>query len=183
MQTTLYNLKKTFLLSLLVFAFGIFKVSAQNATAEIKWLTLQEVEEAQKQTPKLVFVDLYTSWCVWCDKMNESTFSDPNIISYINEHFYPVKFDAEGNNTVHFKGKDYALTKINNRNVHQLAWDWGSVNNRIGYPTIVVLDGQLNKIQAFPGFKDADAMKSLIHYYGDNIYQTKSWQDYLSSGK
>lgn len=158
-------------------------VEEVEQTNSIKWMSLSEIEAAQKVSPKPVIVDLYTSWCVWCKKMDESTFTDPNLISYINKNFYALKFDAEANTSVQYKGKSYALTSINNRNVHQLAWDWGNVNNRIGYPTIVVLDANMDKIQTFPGFKDVDAMRSLAQYFGDNVYKTKSWQDYLSSGK
>ena len=56
------------------------------------------------------------------------------------------------------------------------------MNGRIGYPTIVILDKKKEKIQAYPGFKDVDAMTSLAKFYGEGIYKNKSWQDYLSSG-
>jgi thioredoxin-related protein len=115
--------------------------------------------------------------------MDESTFSDPNLINYINKNFYALKFDAESVQSVNFKGKDYPVQTINNRKVHQLAWDWGNVNGRIGYPTIVILDQNLDKLQAFPGFKDVEAMTSLAKFYGEGIYKNKSWQDYLSGGK
>lgn len=155
----------------------------EQTSGNIKWMTLDEITVAQKTTPKPVIVDLYTSWCVWCKKMDESTFSDPTLISYINKNFYVLKFDAEAQQSVTFKDKVYDVQKINNRNVHQLAWDWGNVNGRIGYPTIVILDNNMDKLQAFPGFKDVDAMTSLAKFYGDGIYKNKSWQDYLSSGK
>jgi len=155
----------------------------EQNTGSIKWMTLEEVQAAQKKEPRLVIVDLYTTWCVWCTKMESSTFSDATLANYINKNFYALKFDAEGSAPVTFNGKTYELTNINNRNVHQLAWEWGNVNNRIGYPTIVVLDEKMNKLQTSPGFKDADAMEALVKFYGDKIYKTKSWQDYISSGR
>ena len=157
--------------------------NAEQNSGSIKWMTLDEINAAQKVSPKPVIVDLYTSWCVWCKKMDESTFSDPNLINYINKNFYALKFDAESVQSVNFKGKDYPVQTINNRKVHQLAWDWGNVNGRIGYPTIVILDQNLDKLQAFPGFKDVEAMTSLAKFYGEGIYKNKSWQDYLSGGK
>ena len=156
--------------------------NAEQNSGSIKWMTLDEINAAQKVSPKPVIVDLYTSWCVWCKKMDESTFSEPTLISYINQNFYALKFDAESKETVSLKGKDYQIQTINNRSVHQLAWDWGNVNGRIGYPTIVILDDKMEKIQAYPGFKDVDAMTSLAKFYGEGIYKNKSWQDYLSSG-
>lgn len=172
------------ILAVATFSMAFIKsVEEVEQTNSIKWMTLQEVEAAQKVAPKPVIVDLYTSWCVWCKKMDESTFSDPNLAQYINQKFYAVKFDAEADVNVTLKGKTYTLETVNNRKVHKLAWEWGNVNNRIGYPTIVVLDANMDKTQTFPGFKDVDAMRSLAQYFGENIYKTKSWQDYLSSGK
>lgn len=172
------------ILGISVLAMSFMKsVEEVEQTNQIKWLSLDELEAAQKSAPKPVIVDLYTSWCVWCKKMDESTFTDPNIINYINKNFYAVKFDAESEANIQFKGNAYGIQTINNRKVHQLAWNWGNVNNRIGYPTIVILDENLDKIQAFPGFKDVEAMQSLAKYYGEKIYKTKSWQDYLSSGQ
>lgn len=149
----------------------------------IQWMTLEEVEAAQKVEAKPVLVDLYTSWCVWCTKMDENTFTEPSLASYINKNFYAVKFDAEADVSVSVNGQDYQLTTVNNRKVHQLAWTWGAENNRIGYPTTVILGSDMNKLQAFPGYKDVDAMSTLARYFGEGIYQSKSWQDYLSSGK
>ena len=160
---------------------SISNIQAQEKVG-IDWKSIEEIEVAQKENPKPVFVNLYTDWCVWCTKMDQSTYSDPKIVNYINEHFYALTFDAEGDQTVSVNNKQYNLETVNNRKVHKLAWEWGSVNNRIGYPTIVVLDSQMGKMQAFPGFKDSDAMNSLIKYYGENIYKTRSWQDYLTNG-
>ncbi len=151
-------------------------------TPSINWMTIQEIEAAQKEAPKPVLVDLYTSWCVWCSKMKESTYTDPGLVQYINQNFYATRFDAEADVNVVLKEQEYPLITINNRKVHKLAWEWGAKNNRIGYPTIVVLDNNLDKLEAFPGFKDADAMNSLVKYYGEGIYKSKSWQDYLSGG-
>ncbi|MCO5247996.1 MAG: DUF255 domain-containing protein [Chitinophagales bacterium] len=174
--------KPTVIITLLL----LLQVSFSNIKAQekigINWKSIDQIQAAQAVNPKPVFVNLYTDWCVWCTKMDESTYSDPKIINYINNHFYALTFDAEGDNEVSLNGKTYNLETVNNRKVHTLAWDWGSVNNRIGYPTIVVLDNNMEKIQAFPGFKDSEAMNALIKYYGEGIYKTKSWQDYLTNG-
>lgn len=156
---------------------------AQQPATGIKWMSMEEAIEAQKSAPKKVLVDLYTDWCGWCKKMESSTFSDPFIINYINTHYYAVKLNGETTTAIQFKGKEYTNAVINNRNTHQLAWDLGSVNNRLGYPTIVVLDEEMNKLSTFPGFKDVEAMEVLSKYFAENIYKTKSWQDYISGGR
>jgi thioredoxin-related protein len=155
----------------------------QNPTDGIRWMTLEQATEAQKKEPRKVLLDLYTDWCGWCKKMEASTFSDPFIVNYINKHFYAVKLNGEGKDPIIFKGKEYVNASINNRNTQQLAWELGSVNNRLGYPTVVILDEDMNKLSTYPGYKDVEAMESLAKYFGENIYKTKTWQDYISGGK
>lgn len=44
-----------------------------------------------KQTGKLVLLDLTAEWCVFCKKMDETTYRDDQVIETINEHFIPVR--------------------------------------------------------------------------------------------
>jgi thioredoxin-related protein len=173
------------LLLLLIFPFSSFQPAEnqQQSSGGIQWMTFEEMLAAQQKEPRKVLVDLYTDWCGWCKKMDASTFGDQAIINYINKHYYAVKLNGEKDVTVTIKGRQYKLAKINNRDTHELAWEWGSANNRLGYPTIVILDEQINKLNNFPGYKDVEAMEALLRYYGENIYLSKSWQDYISGGK
>ena len=39
--------------------------------------------------------------------MDKKTFANPEIAKYINEKYYAVKFNAEGNEIVNYNGKEY----------------------------------------------------------------------------
>lgn len=54
----------------------------------------ESLDQAQK-SHKLVLADFYTSWCGWCKQLDKTTFADPEFIQYLNEHYIPVKLDAE----------------------------------------------------------------------------------------
>ena len=76
---------------------------------EIHWITnIDELQAKMQQHPKKVIVDIYTGWCGWCKRMDASTYKDPEIIKYVSENFYAVKFDAEMRQTIHFKEQDYS---------------------------------------------------------------------------
>ena len=81
--------------------------NAQKHVGPIKWLSLQEADSLYQKNPKPIFIDVYTDWCGWCKRMDATTFQDDNIAQYLNTNFYPVKLDAETNDSIRFQGKMY----------------------------------------------------------------------------
>ena len=81
--------------------------NAQKHAGPIKWLSLQEADSLYQKNPKPIFIDVYTDWCGWCKRMDATTFQDDNIAQYLNTNFYPVKLDAETNESIRFQGKKY----------------------------------------------------------------------------
>src|SRR4051812_5396973 len=69
------------------------------------WMKLDELNEKIKSAPKPVIIDLYTNWCYWCKVMDKKTYTSAKVISYINEHFYAVKLDAESKEVVQWNAK------------------------------------------------------------------------------
>ena len=55
------------------------------------------LEKAAKEN-KILFVDIMTEWCLPCKMMDEDVFSDPSVISFMNENFINYKVDAEKEN-------------------------------------------------------------------------------------
>jgi uncharacterized protein YyaL (SSP411 family) len=83
-------------------------VTATESNAQkVEWMSFEQALEAQKIEKKKIFVDLYTDWCSWCKRMDKTTMKDPDIIRYLNSTFYPVKFNAEQETEIKFKGKTY----------------------------------------------------------------------------
>tara|TARA_Y100001954_G_C15589850_1_gene492634 strand:- start:49 stop:591 length:543 start_codon:yes stop_codon:yes gene_type:complete len=151
---------------------------AQNAeeSPKINWLTIEELEEAQAKEPRKVFVDLYTSWCTWCHKMDKATFQHPGIVEYVNANYYAVKFNAESKDSIYFKGHTFKYVAQGRRGYNELAATLA--NGRLSYPTIVYLDEELNVIQPVPGYMDPKSFEQVITYLAGNHYKEQPFDQY-----
>jgi thioredoxin-related protein len=143
---------------------------------KINWISWEEALEKNKKNPKKVFVDVYTEWCGWCKKMDSSTFVDPNVVKYMNDNFYAVKFDAEQKEEIVWEGNTYAFEKSGRRGAHQLAK--AMLNGRMGYPSFVLLDEELARIRITPGFKKVDQLMQELTFAHEEKYKEVSFEDY-----
>ncbi len=151
--------------------------------AEVKWYTMQEAEKLFKESPRPLFIDTYTDWCGWCKKMDQETFTDPVISEILNTRFYPVKFDAEGKESITFLGKTY-INDGKYGKAHQLAVVL--LKGQLSYPTVVFFTNQGdNKYAAspVPGFRQPKEMEMLLSFFADKAYITETWDDFQKTFK
>ncbi len=139
----------------------------------IEWLSIQEAIEKNKKKPKKVFIDVYTDWCGWCKVMDKQTFTDPFIIEYMNANFYAVKMNAEKDETINFKGKEYGFVAQGGRGYHQLAAEL--MQGKMSYPTVVFLDEKMDLLQPIPGFRKPSELDMILKFFGGDHYKNISY--------
>jgi len=189
-------MKKTFKNTALVFiiillsSFTIPNINKSSSNAlfnTVEWMTFEEAIAAAKadkeagKTPKKMFVDVYTDWCGWCKVMDEKTFQVPMVAKYLNENFYPVKFNAEQKEDLIYKGKTLKFVKSGRRGYHELAS--GLLNGKMSYPSVVFLDEDADIITTASGYIKVDRFDVIMRYIGDNHYKDKTWEVFQSEYK
>ncbi len=152
------------------------KPLATTVMPVIKWISIEEALEKSKTEKRKFLVDVYTDWCGWCKHMDSTTFIDPAVVNYINEKYYAVKFNAEQTQDIPYKDKVYKFKKTGARGFHELAALW--LNNRLSYPTTVILNEDQDLIQPIPGYQDASKMDAIIHYFGTDSHRKTPWEKY-----
>jgi len=155
---------------------GIRRVAKKQETAKINWMTMEQAIEKSKTEKKKIIIDVYTDWCGWCKRMDSTTFIAPAVANYINERYYPVKFNAEQQQDILFKDKTYHFKRTGTGGCHELVLEW--VNNTIKYPTIIFLDENQNLIQPLPGYQESQKMEAIIRYFGDDYHKKTPWESF-----
>jgi thiol-disulfide isomerase/thioredoxin len=128
----------------LVLAMGLIgaglTMSSQPLHAqEIQWrpdYAQARLEAAKSYKPLLL--DFGTEQCVWCKKLDATTFRDPNVIRLLNEKYIPVKIDGN---------RDAQLVQ--------------SLKIQ-SYPTLVFAAPDGHILGMNPGYMDANSMAKML---------------------
>lgn len=174
---------------LLVFVFFLLLTGAwaqapqPNAEGSlVKWMTLKEAMEKVKTAPRPIIMDFYTDWCGWCKKMMSTTYADPGLAQYINQNFYPIKFDAETKDTVEYLGQKYAPLGVGQRTTNALAAKL--LQNKLMYPTTLFLNNFDKTKNEFgfsmlaQGYLDAPKIEPMLVFTLENVFRNCSYDDY-----
>ena len=156
------------------------KIVDKNANAEtIHWITLEEAQEKMKKDPKKVYIDVYTNWCIWCRKLESTTFVNPQVIDYINTNYYAIRLDAETEDTLFFKGKGYA--RISGSNTNALVAEW--MRSEFTYPTSIFFDEYFKNPQPVPGYLNIPNMEMILKYIATNQHRSIPFDKYKNEFK
>lgn len=135
---------------------SFFGCKHASSGVSVQWITLEEALQKSKEDPKTIMIDVYTDWCGWCKRMDETTFSDADVAAYIREHFYAVKLNAEGKKAI--KYLDREVTE------RQLAEEVFGVT---GFPTVVFLNSKDNTVDLHSGYQEPIEFKTTLQAFSN----------------
>jgi len=141
----------------------------------IRWLSFEQAVALNDSMPKKIFIDVYTEWCGWCKRMDAGTFRDSAVISYMNEHYYAVKVDAESKDTVRFRDKQFVFRPEFKANELALSL----LNGKMAYPSFVIMSEQYVLLAPLSGYQQPDELMQALTFYGQNIHEQMKWEDYI----
>lgn len=96
---------------------------------QITWKEFnQETFDRAENENKLVLLDLKANWCHWCHVMDDSTYQNKSVMSYLNKHFVCVKVDQDANPYLANKYRKY------------------------GWPATIVFDAKGNELTKKSGY-------------------------------
>lgn len=111
-------------------------------------MSLEEAKLLSKKTGKLIFIDIYASWCGPCKMMAKGPFKDKKVGSVYNSSFINLKIDAEKDADGEFVSRAYAVS---------------------AYPTTVFIDGDGKLIKKFVGYRSEDNLLGMAEMANPSV--------------
>ena len=130
---------------------GQIQLNESTPQASIEWLDLETAADRNKEEKKFFFIDIYTDWCGWCKKMDQSTFKDSAVVEYMNEHFYAVKMNAESKAPIAYKEVLYESKMYSGKAYNELAVNL--LSGKMSFPSFVVLSKKEVKLGTIVGYQ------------------------------
>jgi len=122
-----------------------FALTFSSIFAQVNFIIddLELAKSQAKELKKYILVDVSADWCVYCKKMENTTFRDSSVSNFVHLNMVAVKLDID--------------KEIGN----QFATEHGIT----GLPTLVILDYKGNLIQQVVGFMNASDILQLLAPY------------------
>jgi thioredoxin-related protein len=150
-----------------VLALGLMLSTPQYTHAQLSDYQFEQIERLQNQQKRNVVIFIHSQWCKYCYAMKNTTFRNNQVIDVLNNHFYFIYLDAEERRSINYRGQtfEYKATGVST-GVHELAQQLGTINKKINYPAIVVLNSSDEIIFQHNEFLNAhDLLKILEQLY------------------
>lgn len=145
---------------------------------KVKWVSLEKAEKLNLKNPKKILVFLYHEWCIDCKMMISTTFNQDVIAKYLNENYYPVKFDITTKDTVNFNSAVF-VNEQKEHPYHQFAVSL--LGGKMNVPQMVFINGQNQLITLVPGYFLAKNIEPVMHFFKEDAFLTKKWEDYVKA--
>ncbi len=102
--------------------------------------TLEKAKAEAKSSKKMIFIDVYTTWCGPCKEMAKTTFTKDEVGEVFNKKFVNLKVDAENDADGEYIGKNFKVT---------------------AYPTLLFLDQNGNLLKKLVGKQSQEKLISV----------------------
>lgn len=122
-------------------AFACLSLHAQTIFAQIKTVQFERIDSLQKTQNRNVVIFIHTGWCKYCQTIRNTTFKNDSIIKMLNDKFYFIDLNAEDKNNIVFRRHTFKYKPTGaNTGMHELAEQLGTMDGKVAYPTLCVLN-------------------------------------------
>jgi len=155
-------------LSLAVGLIGACLAAPAHAQLSIPPTAFEDVVDRAESQDTPILVEVYTSWCPYCERMQEEVYADSTVQAYLEANFTYVRLnsDTTGSTTHRFDGRTVTTSEL------------ASLFGARGVPTTVFLKPDGTPIAHQPGFIERPMFLTMIRFVGSGAYEEESFESF-----
>lgn len=135
-----------------------------KASAQLQSYSFAQLDSLRNSEKKCVVVFIQTDWCRYCQAMKNTTFKDKKVIEMLNENFWFADLNAEEKGSIIFNGYKFNYKPTgNNTGIHELAEQLGTVDGKVSYPTLCILNNDFEVIFKYDKFLSSTDLLEVLH--------------------
>lgn len=134
--------------------------------AQLQSYSFEAAEALQKTAQRNTLVFIYTNWCSYCQVMKNTALANTKNIRILNEQFYFVTLNGENKNNIFFNNHlfQYKPNGVNS-GTHELAEALGTIDGKLAYPALVILNSKNEILFQYSGLLRSEALHTLLKRY------------------
>ncbi len=146
-----------------------FALISSELSAQIDEQNFESIEKILKKEPRPIVVFIHTDWCKYCLTMENTTFKNEEIIKALNNSFYFISFNAESRESIRFMNYNFKFIPNGRKTgIHELAVQLGTVDGKVSYPTLTILNDKYEIIFQHSSYLNAKQLNKIL----DKLYNS-----------
>ena len=139
---------------------------AQDSEQSVEPISLEKALKLAPTEGKKILVDVYATWCPYCQRMHSEVYPSGSVQEAISKYFFWVKIDVEGEEMIKYHGEEMTEAQfaqaLENTNV----------------PTVYFLNEEGAILGTQPGYFEEEVFANLLNFVGSDAYLNQSFQEY-----
>ncbi|PSQ96891.1 MAG: hypothetical protein BRD55_04405 [Bacteroidetes bacterium SW_9_63_38] len=140
---------------------------AAQAQVTIPPRSLHEVVETARADDTPILIEVYASWCPYCQRMQETVYADSTVRRYLDDHFTYVRLNSDTTGGQHsFRGDTLSTSQL------------ASALGARGVPATVFMTADGTPIARQPGFVKRPTFLTMLRYVGSGAYRNQDFKTF-----
>ena len=137
-------------------------LTSVTASAQFKTIPIGELTDSIRLRPKPALILISTNWCTYC-AMQKAQLKKSREFREAGSYLYYSELDAETKQELVFNDKTYRFVPTGvATGSHELAFALGEIDNRLSFPTWVLLNEHFEIVFRFPGILKSRELSALL---------------------